>query len=111
MENLEGITTTEEFFGKRIKQLAKEKLYDSVRIYLEGRMENRGNPKFESGFLYDLFSLCEKEIIEREIAENNSLSPMERKQSDYLHTFGDLLVKAGLEKKHPYEITDGKLPN
>ncbi len=112
MTDIEGLTTTEEFFGKGIKNLSKEKLYDVVRVYLGGRMENPEHPKFKSGFLYEMFSLCQDEIIRREIYDDNEKGKNGiETQSEYLETFRELLAKAGLEKKHPYEITDVKLLN
>ena len=98
-------TNIENFFGPRIKQNTKEQLYESVRIYLEARIKYPGNPKLENGFLYELFAICEKEILKREEETSVKLSSLEIKGLQYLQTFGDLLARAGLDKKHPFDIT------
>jgi len=99
--------TFEGLFVPRIKGLSKEEIYGTIKIYLQARIEYRGNPKVEDGsLLYDIFALCEKEIMEREMAEGNERRKKEgciETKSEYLVEFGDLLAKAGI--KHPYEIT------
>ncbi len=98
-------TNTEEFFGPRVKKNTKEQLYETVRTYLEARIKYLGNPKIENGFLYELFAICEKEIIRREEETSQKLSSLEINRIEYIQTFGDLLARAGLDKKHPFDIT------
>ncbi len=104
-------TNTNEFFGSRVKKNTKEQLYESVRIYLEARIKYPRNPKLENGFLYELFKICEKEIIEREMEKNKNVPYEQQKRSEYLTGLGEILVKAGIMKSHPYDITDRRLIN
>lgn len=84
---------------KRAKKFTMEDLYNAVKIYLEAKIKYPGNPKLESGLSYELFKIHEEEILERE------------GETNYLQDFGDLLVRAGIITKHPYEITDRRMIN
>ena len=105
----------EKFLEPDVKKFSKEQLYGGVRSYLEdlikideAEAEKLRNPE---SLAYKIFAVCEKEIIEREIRENEKLPYDKQKRSEYLFGFGDLLVKAKILDSHPYAITDRKLIN
>jgi len=110
------IITIKDFLEPSLKKFTKEQLYGAVRTYLETRIiaDEDEVKKIENSVVHEVFAICEKEIIEREIADDNERRKTQgyvETRSEYLTGFGDLLVRAGIIKSHPYGITDRRMIN
>jgi len=83
-----------------------EKLYEEVRIYLEARIKSCGMETVSSEgeiSTREEFNHYEGEIICRYINACKKMKPIERRPSDYMILFQDMLMKAGILEHRVYD--------